>query len=238
MLFPFWASKCTPSPRLSSSSASLNGNSDKEEKQSSFLEPNIPHLFFPFPNMQTVYLESLVVQLLLYIIPNRRVCSHLWDCTVGELWDDFFHFSRSYLIQMQATFFIVWHNLIRMISSFRCRTNRHTTLPKRSTYWILLDSPITICYQKQHYSRARPTQPYFFGLTNTFQVGLPWTAGEQLHLWKLISCTLAQMNKFISLLAPWRLSIFWTFKVLSYALGEIFSQGHLISETEFLNVPS
>lgn len=100
MLFPFWASKSTPSPRVSSSSASLNVNSDKKEKQSSFFEPNIPHLFFPSPNMQTVYLENQMAQLLLYIIPNRHVCSHPCNCTVGELWDDFFHFSRSYLIQM------------------------------------------------------------------------------------------------------------------------------------------
>ena len=76
MLFPFWASKSTPSPRVSSSSTSLNVNSDKKEKQSSFFEPNTPHLFFPSPNMQTVYLENQVAQLLLYIIPNRHVCSH------------------------------------------------------------------------------------------------------------------------------------------------------------------
>ena len=128
----------------------------------------------------------------------------------------------------------MWQS-VRMITSFHSRTNRHSALPNRCTYWILLDSPITIFYQKQHCSRARSTQTRFFGFTKTFQVGLVWTAGEELRLWKLMSCTLAQMNKSIfywhHVDFPF---FFWTFKVLFYALGEFFSQGHPISETDFV----
>ena len=99
-------------------------------------------------------------------------------------------------------------------------------------FWIHLS---LFFYQKQHCSRARSTQTRFFGFTKTFQVGLVWTAGEELRLWKLMSCTLAQMNKSIfywhHVDFPF---FFWTFKVLFYALGEFFSQGHPISETDFV----
>lgn len=46
------------------------------------------------------------------------------------------------------------------------------------------------------------------------------------------------MNKSISIGAMKTFPLFWTFKVLFYALRQFFSQDHLISETEFLCVPS
>lgn len=158
-----------PSRTVSSLSAPLNSNADKEEKKSSFLEPRIPHLFFSSPNMPTVCLENAMAQLFIDLILNRHVCSHPWDCTVGALWD--FSMLPVYLIQIQARFLVVWHSLIRMINFFHSRTKRHSTLSKRSlTHWITLDSLITICYPKKHCSKSNTHSLTSLGLQRFFRL--------------------------------------------------------------------
>lgn len=168
VLFPFWA---RTSQTVSSLSAPMNSNAEKEEKQSSFLKPRIPHLFFPSPNMPTVYLENAMVQLFIYLIPNIHVCSHPWDCTVGGVGGyEIFSMIPVYLIQIKARFLVVWHNLIRTINFFHSRTKRHSTLSKRSlTHWITLDFFITICYPKKHCSKPN-THSLTLGLQRFFRL--------------------------------------------------------------------
>lgn len=95
-----------PVPRMSSPSRPLNGNDDKEEKQSTVSEPKI-RLCFPSPDMQSLFRKPNDLALVIY--------HPYWTCLLisvkTALWGALrlhLNFLGSCLIQMHARFLVLW----------------------------------------------------------------------------------------------------------------------------------